>query len=70
MAEKKNKNIEASMKRLDDIAEKMGKEDITLEESFKLFNEGITLVKECREALTGVEKQIRILEEQDKDTNE
>lgn len=61
----KKKSIEESMKRLDEISELMTGENVTLEASFALFREGMDLVKECRSQLAGVEKQMKILEEEE-----
>lgn len=65
MSTAENKSIEECMKRLDEIGELMSNPKITLEDSFRLYNEGIGLVKECQKQLKGIEKQIKILEEQE-----
>ena len=57
MAEKKTKTIEENM---------MNDTSIKLEESFKLYKEGLELVETCKKQLTDVEKEIEILEEQGK----
>lgn len=59
----KKLSVEDSMKRLDEITAEMEKSDVTLEESFKLFNEGMTLVKNTKKDLTNLEKQIKVLSE-------
>ncbi|MDY6325285.1 MAG: exodeoxyribonuclease VII small subunit [Catonella sp.] len=59
----KKLSVEDSMKRLDEITAEMEKSDVTLEESFKLFNEGMTLVKNTKKDLTDLEKQIKVLSE-------
>ena len=41
----------------------MEQEELTLEQSFRLFEEGMELVKRCGEQLTDVEKQMIVLEE-------
>lgn len=64
MAEKKNKTIEENMARLNEINSLMSDSSIKLEESFKLYKEGVELVEKCKKQLTDVEKQIVILEEQ------
>ena len=69
MAEKKTKTIEENMIRLNEINNLMSNPEIKLEESFKLYKEGVELVEKCRKQLTDVEKQIDILEEQG-NTNE
>ena len=64
MAEKKNKTIEENMARLNEINSLMSDSFIKLEESFKLYKEGVELVEKCKKQLADVEKQIVILEEQ------
>ena len=64
MAEKKTKTIEENMIRLNEINNLMGDSSIKLEESFKLYTEGVELVEKCKKQLADVEKQIVILEEQ------
>lgn len=64
MAEKKTKNIEENMIRLGEINTLMSDPSIKLEDSFKLYKEGVELVDKCKKQLTDVEKQIKILEEQ------
>lgn len=64
MAEKKNKTIEENIARLNEINSLMSDSSIKLEESFKLYKEGVELVEKCKKQLADVEKQIVILEEQ------
>ena len=66
MAEKKTKTIEENMMRLNEINNLMNDTSIKLEESFKLYKEGIELVETCKKQLMDVEKEIEILEEQGK----
>lgn len=70
MAEKKNKTkensktIEENMARLNEINNLMSDSSIKLEESFKLYKEGVELVEKCKKQLADVEKEIEVLEEQ------
>ena len=70
MAEKKNKTkensktIEENMARLNEINNLMSDSSIKLEESFRLYKEGVELVEKCKKQLADVEKEIVILEEQ------
>ena len=64
MAEKKNKTIEENMARLNEINSLMSDSSIKLEESFKLYKEGVELVEKCKKQLAEVEKEIVVLEEQ------
>lgn len=48
---------------LQDILNNMDEENISLEDSFKLYNDGIKLVKELNEKLDDAEKKITIVNE-------
>ncbi len=60
-------SIEEALKRLDELTVELAKNDISLDESFRLYNEGLKLVKTCNDQLDKVEKKIIILEEEDAD---
>ena len=62
-ANTKNNEIkfDASMKKLEEIVEKMENADLPLEESIKLFEEGIKLSKSCQNALKIAEVKIQKL---------
>ena len=61
MEEKKEFNVDEGLKKLEEINRKLSAKDITLEESLKLYNEGVKLAEECRENLEGVEKELKII---------
>lgn len=63
MAEKKAKTIEENMIRLEEINKLMNNSSIKLDESFKLYKEGVELVETCKKQLIGVEKEMEILED-------
>lgn len=62
MAEKMT--IEQGFCELGEIMEKMEAEDVSLEESFKLYNKGIKLVKQIKEKLDDTEKKLIVLNEE------
>ena len=62
MSENK-KSVEESFNDIESINAEMQKEDVTLDRSFELYNQGLTLIKECNEKLDSMEKQIKIIEE-------
>ena len=62
MSENK-KSVEESFNEIESIIAEMQKEDVTLDRSFELYNQGLTLIKECNEKLYSMEKQIKIIEE-------
>ena len=47
----------------------MEQEDISLEESFQIYKEGMELLKKCNQAIDKVEKQVLVLNE-DGESNE
>ncbi len=54
-------DFEKSMKKLEDIAKELERDDLTLDESVKKFEEGMALSKSCKEMLEKAEKKITIL---------
>lgn len=64
MEKKENKkeiSFEDAMKRLEEIANELEKDDLTLDESIAKFEEGMELSKKCKEMLDSAEKKITIL---------
>lgn len=59
----KQAGIEENFQKLDEIIAALEESDVTLEQSFKLYNEGMKLVKSCNTQLDKVEKQMIILGE-------
>ncbi len=48
---------------LDNIVAQMEAGDTTLEESFQLYQKGISMLKQCNDKIDLIEKQVLILEE-------
>lgn len=61
---KKNKNFETSLKRLQEISELLDSESVSLEESIKLYEEGIKLSKECYITLEKAELKVKSLNDE------
>ncbi|MFH1824253.1 MAG: exodeoxyribonuclease VII small subunit [Candidatus Firestonebacteria bacterium] len=53
--------FETGLKRLEEIVEKLESGDIGLDESLKLYEEGVKLLKFCTVKLDEVEKKIEML---------
>lgn len=53
--------IEEAFERLNEILSKMDAEDVSLEESFRLYEQGMKLIKYCNETIDTVEKKVRVL---------
>jgi exodeoxyribonuclease VII small subunit len=58
MAEKK---FEEAMQRLEDIVEKLEESDLSLNDSLKIFEEGIKLIGFCSKRLEEVEQKVTML---------
>ena len=64
MAKKsEEKTIEELMETLEEITNKLEKEQISLDDSVKLFEEGMNISKECNKKLEEAEKRITMLVE-------
>ena len=50
--------IEENLKELDGIVEKLESRDISLEESFTLYQKGMELLKQCSSKIDSVEKKM------------
>ena len=61
MTAKKSYPFEASLEKLEKLVEKMEGGNLSLEESLKVFEEGIKLTKECQQALTRAEQKVKML---------
>ncbi|MDW7672463.1 MAG: exodeoxyribonuclease VII small subunit [Bacillota bacterium] len=57
----KKKSYEASFKRLEEIMEKLENQQLGLEESLTLFQEGIDLYRQCREQLNKAEETLKVV---------
>lgn len=55
------KSFEKSLDELEKIVAKLEAGDLPLEESLKLFEEGVKLSRNCRERLTKAERRIEML---------
>ena len=57
----KNQTFEASLSNLEKIVRRLEEGDLPLEESLKLFEDGVRLSRECQERLNQAERRIEIL---------
>ncbi len=60
MAEKKQ-TFESSLKELERIVRRLEEGELPLEDSLKLFEDGVKLSRECQERLNQAERRIEIL---------
>ena len=54
-------SVEESFELLNEIVEKMEDEDITLEESFAAFEEGMKVLKAANSKIDEVEKKVKVI---------
>lgn len=62
-------DFEKKLGRLEDIVEKMETGELTLEDSLKLFEEGVKLSRECNVQLNEAEQKVKLLLGVDADGN-
>ncbi len=62
---KETKTLEQAMEELNIVIGQLEGEEIGLEESFRLYQEGMKLLKTCNAAIDKVEKKLIILEEKE-----
>ena len=63
MSEQDAFNVDEALKQLEEINKKLSAENITLDDSIKLYNEGTMLARKCKEHLVGVEQKLKIVNE-------
>lgn len=59
----KEQTLDQSFEKLEEMIGKLEQEDIPLEESFKLYKEGMKLIKACNDKIDKVEKEVLKLNE-------
>ena len=57
----KNQTFENSLSSLEKIVSQLEEGDLSLEESLKLFEDGVKLSRECQERLNQAERRIEVL---------
>jgi len=62
---KKAPDFEHSLQALESIVSQMEQGDLSLEESLKAFEEGISLTRECQAILSQAEQKVQLLVESD-----
>ena len=65
MSKEKDNNFEANLKKLEEIVDKLESGDIGLEESVKLYEEGMKIKKICDKKLKDIEMQINKIKIED-----
>jgi len=60
---KKEMKLEETFEKLNQIMDALEKSDVSLEDSFTLYQEGMKLLKACNDSIDKVEKELIILNE-------
>ena len=60
----KELKLEEALDRIDALLNQMGDKDVSLEETFRLYQEGMRLLKNCSEQIDRVEKQMIQIDEE------
>ncbi len=60
----KARKLEEAFGELEEIIGKLEDENISLEDSFLLYNKGMKVLKECNDSIDKVEKQLVLLNEE------
>lgn len=62
MAKKEEKlNLEEAFSKLEETVATLEREDLSLEESFQVYQTGMELLKKCNDAIDQVEKKVLVL---------
>lgn len=67
--EEKELNLEEAFEMLEETVADLEREDISLEDSFLVYQKGMELLKKCNQAIDRIEKKVLVLEE-DGETHE
>lgn len=67
MEEKEEFSVEETLKRLEEITEMLEDTETSLSDSMKYYTEGVKLVKECKDNLTDIEKEMIVLSGENSD---
>jgi exodeoxyribonuclease VII small subunit len=61
VAKRKKLDYEAAVTELESLVERLEKGDISLEESLKLYENGVLLTRDCQDALQTAEQKVQML---------
>ena len=63
MGTEKKENLEEMFDRLDQVIGTLEGEDVSLEEAFGLYDQGMKQIRRCNQTINEVEKKILVLDE-------
>ncbi|MBR3771699.1 MAG: exodeoxyribonuclease VII small subunit [Clostridium sp.] len=62
---KAEKSLEASFEELNTIISRLEEDELSLEDSFQLYTEGMKILKKCNDSIDKVEKKLVVLSERE-----
>ncbi len=57
-------DLEQSLAQLENLVEKLESSEFTLEQSLQAFEQGVSLTRQCQQALSDAEQKVQVLIEQ------
>lgn len=67
---KKEQTFETAMNRLQEIVDLLEENELPLDETIQLFEEGLKLVKDCDDKLKGFESKIEEIKKMNEETDD
>ena len=61
MSEKKELSLEENFEKLEELIEVLADADISLEDAFHAYGEGVALLKTCNDQIDRVEKKVLVI---------
>ena len=61
MADEKELSIDESFRKLDQIIDRMQSQDLSLEETFRLYQQGVSLVESCNQKIGKIQCDIQLI---------
>lgn len=61
MEDKKERSLEENFDRLEELIEALSDSDVSLEDAFRAYSEGVNLLKDCNDQIDRVEKKVLVL---------
>jgi len=61
MEEKKEVSLEENFEKLEELIGVLADADVSLEDAFHAYSEGVTLLKQCNDQIDRVEKKVLVL---------
>lgn len=56
--------LEENFEKLDEMLKSLESRDITLEDSFSLYQQGMELIRQCNDKIDTIEKRMKIMNEE------